>query len=210
MKIEVRNLTKQFKEKKILKNINISFYSGNIYCLSGPNGSGKSIFLNVLCGTDEPSSGEILLNGKNIFKKTLFFNKKKQLVDNTNFLSTLTGYENLKMIAKKNKNIVEEDILVALKKVNLIDSKDQRYCEYSYGMRQRLFIAKVLMEDPKIIILDDPFTGIDEPIKKYLIELLKFAKGRDRIVIISTNNDIDIKQIADVNYQFLDGNLLWG
>lgn len=209
MKIEVRNLTKQFNKKEILKGINISFQSGNIYCLSGPNGSGKSIFLNLLCGNDEPSSGEILLNGKSIFKKTLFFNKRKQLVDNTIFLPSLTGYENLKMIAKKNKNIMEDDILVALKKVNLIDCKDQQYCEYSFGMRQRLIIAKVLMEDPKIIILDDPFNGVDDAIKKYLIELLKFAKGRDRLVIISTNNDIDIKSIADVNYQFLDGNLLW-
>ena len=209
MKIEVRNLTKQFNKKEILKGINISFQSGNIYCLSGPNGSGKSIFLNLLCGNDEPSSGEILLNGKSIFKKTLFFNKRKQLVDNTIFLPSLTGYENLKMIAKKNKNIMEEDILVALKKVNLIDCKDQQYCEYSFGMRQRLIIAKVLMEDPKIIILDDPFNGVDDAIKKYLIELLKFAKGRDRLVFISTNNDIDIKSIADVNYQFLDGNLLW-
>lgn len=209
MKIEVRNLTKQFNKKEILKGINISFQSGNIYCLSGPNGSGKSIFLNLLCGNDEPSSGEILLNGKSIFKKTLFFNKRKQLVDNTIFLPSLTGYENLKMIAKKNKNIMEEDILVALKKVNLIDCKDQQYCEYSFGMRQRLIIAKVLMEDPKIIILDDPFNGVDDAIKKYLIELLKFAKGRDRLVIISTNNDIDIKSLADVNYQFLDGNLLW-
>lgn len=209
MKIEVRNLTKQFNKREILKGINISFQSGNIYCLSGPNGSGKSIFLNLLCGNDEPSSGEILLNGKSIFKKTLFFNKRKQLVDNTIFLPSLTGYENLKMIAKKNKNIMEEDILVALKKVNLIDCKDQQYCEYSFGMRQRLIIAKVLMEDPKIIILDDPFNGVDDAIKKYLIELLKFAKGRDRLVIISTNNDIDIKSIADVNYQFLDGNLLW-
>ena len=130
-------------------------------------------------------------------------------MDNTNFSLTLTGYENLKMIAKKNKNITDEDILIALRKVNLIADKDQRYCEYSFGMRQRLIIAKVLMEDPKIIILDDPFTGVDEPIKKYLIELLKFAKGRDRIVIISTNNDIDIKSIADVNYRFLDGKLLW-
>lgn len=209
MKIEVRNLTKQFNKREILKGVNISFQSGNIYCLSGPNGSGKSIFLNLLCGNDEPSSGEILLNGKSIFKKTLFFNKRKQLVDNTIFLPSLTGYENLKMIAKKNKNIMEEDILVALKKVNLIDCKDQQYCEYSFGMRQRLIIAKVLMEDPKIIILDDPFNGVDDAIKKYLIELLKFAKGRDRLVIISTNNDIDIKSIADVNYQFLDGNLLW-
>ena len=133
MKIEVRNLTKQFNKKEILKGINISFQSGNIYCLSGPNGSGKSIFLNLLCGNDEPSSGEILLNGKSIFKKTLFFNKRKQLVDNTIFLPSLTGYENLKMIAKKNKNIMEEDILVALKKVNLIDCKDQQYCEYSFG-----------------------------------------------------------------------------
>lgn len=208
MKVEVKNLTKQFKEREILKNINISFYSGKIYCLSGPNGSGKSIFLNVLCGNDKPSSGEILLNGKNILKKTLFFNKKSQLVDNTNFISTLTGYENLKMVAKKNKYLDEEDILVALKKVDLIDVKDQRYCEYSFGMRQRLIIAKVLMEDPKIIILDDPFTGIDESIKKYLIELLKFAKGRDRLVILSTNNDNDIKNIADVHCQFLNGNLL--
>ena len=165
MKIEVRNLTKQFNKKEILKGINISFQSGNIYCLSGPNGSGKSIFLNLLCGNDEPSSGEILLNGKSIFKKTLFFNKRKQLVDNTIFLPSLTGYENLKMIAKKNKNIMEDDILVALKKVNLIDCKDQQYCEYSFGMRQRLIIAKVLMEDPKIIILDDPFNGVDDALR---------------------------------------------
>lgn len=209
MKIEVKNLSKKFNEREILKDINISFYSGNIYCLAGPNGSGKSLFLKLLCGSDNPTEGEILLNGKSLIRRRFFSNKKKQLIENSEFLPNLTGYENLKLIAKIKKDISDDDILISLKKVNLIDFKDYKYREYSFGMRQRLMIAKVLMEDPKVIILDDPFNGIDEDIKHYLIDVLKFAKDRDRIVIISTINDIEIKRLADVTYSFYNGNLLW-
>lgn len=209
MKIEVKNLSKKFNEREVLKDINISFYSGNIYCLAGPNGSGKSLFLKLLCGSDNPTKGEILLNGKNLIRRRFFSRKQRKLIENDEFLPNLTGYENLQLIAKIKKDISNEDILVALKKVKLIDYMDCKYRKYSFGMRQRLMIAKVLMEDPKVIILDDPFNGVDADVKKYLIDVLKFAKDRDRIVIISTINDIEIKRLADVTYSFSDGNLFW-
>ena len=209
MKIEVKNLSKKFNEREVLKDINISFYSGNIYCLAGPNGSGKSLFLKLLCGSDNPTAGEILLNGKSLVRRKFFSNRKKQLIENSEFLPNLSGLENLKLIAKIKKGITDDDMLIALKKVNLLEFKDYKYREYSFGMRQRLMIAKVLMEDPKVIILDDPFNGVDENVKTYLIDVLKYAKDRDRIVIISTINDSEVKRIADITYSFYNGNLLW-
>ncbi len=209
MKIEVKNLTKKFKERVIFNNINISFYSGNIYCLSGPSGCGKSLFLKILSGNDCPTAGDILLNGISIVHRKFIFWKRKPLVKFFKFVANLSGFDNLKSIAKKKGNITDDDILVILKKLNLFNYKDLEYSKYSYGMKRRLKIAGILMEDPQIIILDEPLHGVDQDVKEQIINILKFAASRNRIVIITTNNDLETKNLADVTYKISDGNISW-
>ena len=140
MKIEIKNLCKQFRKNMVLKDINMELTNGHIYGLNGRNGSGKSVFLKVVC-----------FDGKSYNKNNLYVPNMRALIEKPNFFPELTGYENLELLAKIQNKIGKEEIEEALKKVNLYEEKDKKYREYSLGMKQKLGIAQVLMEDPEII-----------------------------------------------------------
>lgn len=219
MKIEVKDMSKKFNDKMVLENLNIEFESGKIYGLLGPNGSGKSVFLKMLCGYYEPSSGRILLNGKDICRKKIFSTRKRELIENSKFFPNMTGYDNLKLVTKIKREISDDDIFISLKNLNMLDIKDQKYKEYSDGMKQKLSIAKILMENPKVVILDEPFKGLDGKNKEEIMSMLKynvsfdqdnnvlFSYYSERIIIIATTSKRDLEGIADIIYEFKDCNV---
>ena len=206
--IEVKNVTKSFKKTSVLKEINLTFESGHIYGLIGKNGSGKTVLLKILCGFYNPTSGEVLFDGENIFKENKFPPNTRALIEKPYFLPDLSGYDNLKLLASLNKKTTEEDIYSALKLTNLYDHRNQKYNTYSLGMKQKLGIAQVLMDNPDIIILDEPFNGIEEQTAKELREdLLKRAK-KGKVVIIATHLKEDIEGLVDKTYIFEDGKVI--
>ncbi len=172
MKIEIKNVSKEFKGIEILHDLNATFESGKIYGLIGRNGSGKSVFLKMLCGFYKPSSGEILFDGVNYIKENTFPKDTRALIEKPDFISDLSGYENLELLAKIQNRIGKEEILNTLKKVHLEKDMDKKFARYSLGMKQKLAIAQVLMEDPKVMILDEPFNGIEDETSQELRELL--------------------------------------
>ena len=119
-----------------------------------------------------------------------------------NFFPELTGYENLELLARIQKKIKKTEIEEALKKVNLYEEKDKRYSEYSLGMKQKLGIAQVLMEDPDIIILDEPFNGIENESVKKISRILKEEKEKGKLIIISTHIKEDLDNLSDFIYYF--------
>ena len=119
----------------------------------------------------------------------------------------MTGYENLDLLAQIQKKIGEKEILKALDDVNLTSEKDKKYSKYSLGMKQKLGIAQVLMEDPKIMIFDEPFNCIEEKTAKKLRELLKQLVNQDKIIIIASHIKEDIEGLCDVIYKFDDGTI---
>jgi len=207
MKIEVKNINKNFKKNIILKNINMEFESGNIYGLNGRNGAGKSVFLKILCGLYKATSGEILYNGKIYNSDNLYQLNMRALIEKPNFFPELTGYENLVLLAKIQGKIGKKEIEESLKKVNLFEEKDKKYSEYSLGMKQKLGIAQVLMENPDIIILDEPFNGIETSSVKKISELLKVEKKKGKLIIISTHIKEDLKNLSDKIYFFDNGTI---
>lgn len=204
MKIEVKNVSKSFKGVSILSNISMTFESGKIYGLIGRNGSGKSVFLKLLCTFYEPSDGEILYDGINIIKMGKFPPYTRALIEKPYFIADLTGYENLKLLAKLSLTD-DEKIIESLKKVNLCEDKDKKFSQYSLGMKQKLGIAQVLMDDPKIIILDEPFNGIEEKTTEELRQIFIDEAKKDKIVIIATHIKDDIEKMVDILYKFDDG-----
>ncbi len=207
MKIEVKNITKNFKKTSVLRNVTLTFRSGHIYGLIGKNGSGKSVFLKIICGFYNPTEGEVLFDGKNIFKENKFPPNTRALIEKPYFLPELSGYDNLKLLANLNKKTSEENINDALKITNLYEDRKKKYSTYSLGMKQKLGIAQVLMDNPDIIILDEPFNGIEEQTAKELrINLLKRAKA-GKIIILATHLKEDIQELADEVYVFEDGNV---
>ena len=205
MKIEVKNVTKKFKNNTVLDNINLTFESGNIYGLVGRNGSGKSVLLKMICAFYEPTDGEILFDGINVIKNHDFPKDTRALIENPSFLPDLTGYENLKILADIQKKIGRKEIEDALETVNLISEKDKKYSQYSLGMKQKLGLAQVFMEDPQIMILDEPFNGVENKTAEKLREYLLEEKNKGKIIIIATHIQEDINELADYVYEFDDG-----
>ncbi len=201
MKIEFKNVNKNFKKVEILKQINLKFETGNVYGIYGRNGSGKSVFLKMIAGFMLPTSGEILFDGENLNFKNEFPKDLRALIENPSFFPDLTGFENLRLLAKIQNRIGDNEILAALDIVNLTDEKDKKYSKYSLGMKQKLGIAQAIMENPKILILDEPFNGIEEKTVKKIIDYLNEIK-KDRIIIISTHIIEDLHKLTEKIYYF--------
>lgn len=208
MKIEIKNLSKQFKENTILQNINMELHSGTIYGLNGRNGAGKSVFLKVLCGLYQPTTGEVLFDGKSYNKNNVYIPNIRALIEKPNFFPELTGYENLALLAKIQNKIGKPEIEKALKEVNLFEEKDKKYSEYSLGMKQKLGIAQVLMEDPDIIVLDEPFNGLEESSVQKISSILKEEKKKGKLIIISTHIKEDLEELSDIIYYFEAGEII--
>lgn len=205
MKIEVQNLEKKFKTNTILSDVNLEFTSGHIYGLAGRNGSGKSVFLKILCGLYKPTLGIVLFNGKNYHLDNMFVPNLRALIEKPSFFPDLTGYENLELLAKIQNKISSNEILSSLKRVNLIEEKDKLYKEYSLGMKQKLGIAQVIMENPDILILDEPFNGIEEETVKKISNYLLELKHLGKLIIISSHIKEDLNYLCDEIYYFDNG-----
>ncbi len=202
MNIELKNVSKKFKNNTVLENINIKFESGKIYGLYGRNGAGKSVLLKLLCGFYIPSSGEILYDNENLNLKLEFPKNLRALIEKPSFFPDLTGFDNLRLLAKIQNKITDKEIEKSLEVVNLIKEKDKKYGKYSLGTKQKLGIAQAIMEDPKVIILDEPFNGIEEKTVKKLIDYFLEEKKKDKLIIISTHIKEDLQKLADKIYYF--------
>lgn len=207
MVIEVRNVCKSFKNINVLNNVNMTFENGRIYGINGRNGSGKSVLLKILCGIYYPSSGCVLYDGKESSSEVIISSNIRALIENPSFFPSLTGFENLKVLAKIQNKISDKDIDWALKSVNLFQEKNKKYSEYSLGMKQKLGIAQVIMENPQVLVLDEPFNGIEEESVKKITKFLINEKNKGKIIILSSHIKDDLENISDVIYRFDAGNV---
>ncbi len=206
MKIEIINVCKSFKNVVVLDDINLKLESGNIYGLYGRNGAGKSVLLKIICGFYIPTSGEILYDGENLNLKMDFPKNLGALIEKPSFFPDLTGYENLKMLAKIQNKISDDRINEVLEIVNLKKDMNKKYAKYSLGMKQKLGIAQAIMENPKILILDEPFNGIEQKTVERLIDYLNSIKD-DKLIIISTHIKEDLKKLCNKIYIMDDGKI---
>lgn len=204
MKLEIKNLSKKFGENIILEDVNLTLNSGKIYGFVGRNGSGKSVLLKMICGFYPPTEGSILLDGVNYSEKNEFPVNTRVLIEKPKFLPDLTGYENLELLASIQNKIGKKEIDEVMEKLNLVKEKDKKYSKYSLGTKQKLGIAQVLMEDPSLIILDEPFNGVENETASKIRKLLIEEKKKDKIILIASHIKEDIEKLADVTYE-VDG-----
>ena len=206
--VETKNLTKKIGNEIILKDVNTKFENKKIYGIVGRNGSGKTMFLKSLCGFLTPTSGTVLINQKDIYKEEMFSNNVGISFSNSNYIKDLTGFENLELIANIKKQISKEDIIDALKKVNLSKEKDKKYGKYSLGMKQKLDIAQAIMEKPEILLLDEPFNGLDDESVKLIKKLIIDLKNSGNTIIIATHIKDDIENFCDEVIRFDMGTIV--
>ena len=207
MNIKVEHITKKLDKENVLNDISLNLEKGMIYGLVGRNGSGKSVLLKTICGFIKPDIGKVIVNDVDIYKTNSFPKNTRALIERPNYLPELTGYENLKMLASINNTIGEKEILKTLEKVNLLQEKDKKFKKYSLGMKQKLGIAQVLMENPDIIILDEPFNGLEEESIKKIRKILLEEKKKGKLIIMATHIKEDMDELCDVIYHLEKGEI---
>ncbi len=187
--LKVENLSKKFGKKEVLKNVSFTINEGDILAFIGPNGAGKTTTIKCLLGLQKATKGEITINGYNLKKNFVkAISKVGCLVEAPDVYMYLTGYENLMMQASYYQKIPEENIMNIIKLVGLENRIYDKVSKYSLGMRQRLGLAIALLNNPNLLILDEPTNGLDpEGIKELRELLLKLSKDGKGILISSHN-----------------------
>lgn len=206
--IRIENLSLNIKKAKILENINLEFESGKIHGLIGRNGSGKTMLMKCICGFVRPTEGRVLVNEKVIGYDVDFPENIGIIIETPEFVPYLSGYENLKMLAGCRKKIGKEQICEAMEQVELDWKNKLHVKKYSLGMRQRLGLAQAIMEKPEILVLDEPFNGLDDDGVSKMRELLLKKKEEGITVIISSHNAEDIQILCDTVHRLYRGKVV--
>lgn len=197
--LEIKNLTKILGDKLILRNVTLSLDQGKILAVVGPNGAGKSTFFKCTVGLMQPSGGEIFLDGEQVKKKSVEAKKKIGFLGHESFLyNNLTPVENLEFYGKlyKVKNL-EEKMKQLLKEVGLYLFRDIPIHSFSRGMMQRLSIARVLLADPDILMLDEPHTGLDQDAIVLLNKIILEKKNSGTSILIISHDFEQVHKLAD-------------
>ncbi len=205
--IRLVNLNKVIRKHPILKDINLSLDKGKIYGFFGRNGSGKTMLFRAISGLIKPTSGEVYIFGKKLGSDISFPESLGIIIESVGFWPQFTGFENLKILASIKSKISGEQITKAIKKVGL-DPEDKRlYSKYSLGMKQRLGIAQAIMEEPDLIILDEPTSSLDEEGVQLIRQILIEEKKRGATILISSHNKEDIDFLSDEKFKMDNGRL---
>ncbi len=206
--IRVENVTKRFGDVVALDRLNISFERGNIYGIIGRNGSGKTVLFKTMIGYLRPTSGRVVVGEKEIGKEIDFADNMGIIIENPGFLSRYTGYKNLEYLASIRKRIGRAKIRESMERVGLDPDSRKKVGKYSLGMRQRLGIAQAIMENPDILILDEPMNGLDQQGVNEVRNILLGLKQEGKTIILASHHKEDIEVLCDTVYEMDHGRLI--
>jgi ABC-2 type transport system ATP-binding protein len=205
--IKVDDVTKKFGSDIALNHISIEFEKGKIYGIVGRNGSGKTVLFKTIIGFLKPTSGKVIVDGKEIGKDIDFANSIGIIIETPGFLKSYSGYKNLEYLASIKRVIGKAEIQESMQRVGLNPNDNKKVGKYSLGMRQRLGIAQAIMENPDILILDEPMNGLDNNGVKDVREILLNLRDEGKAIILASHNKEDIEVLCDEVYEMDGGNL---
>lgn len=200
MKIVIESASKEIRGSVILKDVNLELCSGTIYGLQGPNGSGKTMLIRLIAGLIRPSSGKVCIDGKQLGKAIDFPDSMGLLIENPAFLPGYTGADNLELLAGIQMKIDTPEIHQALRTVGLDPNDKRKFRKYSLGMKQRLGIAAAIMENPMLILLDEPFNALDEQGVNQMRQVIMDQRDRGALIVIACHDANILESMADEIY----------
>lgn len=203
--VEVSQISKFYGKNQVLNGVNLKLSEGKIYGLVGRNGSGKTVLMKCLCGFIHPEEGKIFVHGKQIGKEVEFAQDIGFIIESPGFLPQYDAYKNLAYFYSVKNKIDKEIIEKYIRLVGLNPKDKKKVGKYSMGMKQRLGIAQAIMESPSLIIVDEPFNGLDISGVEEMRKLFHEIKEEGKTIILVSHNREDINILCDEVYEMDNG-----
>lgn len=203
--IQVNHVTKTYHKETVLNDVSVAFERGVITGIVGRNGSGKTVLLKCILGLTPVTTGEIIVDGKRIGRELDFPRSVGFIINMPGFLPEYTGYDNLKFLASVNGKAGKQEILRAMETVGLEPKNRKRVGKYSLGMRQRLAIAQAIMEEPEILILDEPMNSLDNAGVQEMRQLFGAMARQGKTILLTSHNHEDIEALCAAVYEMDHG-----
>ena len=195
--IRIQALSKRFGEETVLHGVSHDFEAGKIHGLVGNNGSGKTVLMKCICGFLLPSAGRVLVRGRQVGRDMDFPDDLGIIIETPGFLPGLTGRKNLQLLASLRRKIDTAAIDATIRRVGLDPNLRKPVGKYSLGMRQRLGIAQAIMENPSLMILDEPFNGLDKHGAADMRALIHGLRAQGKTILLASHNQGDIDELCD-------------
>lgn len=203
--ITLKNIQLELKKTCVFQNLNFSCKQGEIIGITGANGSGKSVLFKLIAGLYSPSYGEVLINGENIVPERKIPANLGALIEEPGFINYYSGFKNLQYLASIRGVVGNQEINDTLKIVDLYEQKDQKVKTYSLGMRKKLGIAQAIMENPSILLLDEPMNALDKSSVENMRTLFrKLSSEKGTTILIASHSEEDIRILCDKVYAIED------
>lgn len=195
--IELKNISKEFKNKRIFDGVNFTVETGKCVGIIGENGCGKSVLMKIICGFSKPDNGEVIIDGEKLGEHRDFIQNCGVIINSPEFIGHYTGFENLMLLASIRKKIGKSEVLDVLKKVGLDSAAKTKYKNYSLGMKQRLRLAQAIMENPDYLILDEPMNALDTEGIEIADSIIDEYHSLGRTILMTSHNANDIERHCD-------------
>ncbi|WP_019419880.1 ABC transporter ATP-binding protein [Paenibacillus sp. OSY-SE] len=203
--VRLHQITKKIKGREVLSNVTLSIDQGKVVGFVGHNGSGKSMLFRIIAGLVKPSSGEISVFGERLHKDSSFPKNTSVVLEKPGLLEQYSGFDNLKFLADIQKKINDEQIKSAIQRVGLDPQDKRRVKAYSLGMKQKLAIAQAIMEEPDLILLDEPMNGLDEDSVQNVYDIVKKENERGATILITSHHRADVETLCHEVYKVNSG-----
>ena len=206
--ITLHNVSKRIKGQEILQNISIEMEEGKCYGFIGNNGCGKTMLLRAVCGYMNIDSGTITINDKQIGRDIDFIRNAGIIIGETQFINSMSGFDNLKILAEIQKKIGDKEIYDVLKQMGLYENRDKKVRKYSLGMKQMLRLAQAFMENQDILVLDEPFNALDKDTVVDVQKKIENEKNKGKTILLTSHDERNISILCDTVFEMDCGRII--